>query len=148
MHGGISKISVKDTPNTINLKKLQNKNIDYLALGDYHTYQFDKLDMRGNYCYSGCPEGRGFDETGEKGFVLLNCERGNVQHQFIPFCKRTVHEINADIGAAASCADIESLVYGATKDVKADDLVRVNLTGAVAAEVYKNLKIFATKTQR
>ena len=32
-----------------------------------HKYKKEKLDNRGVYCYSGCLEGRGFDECGEKG---------------------------------------------------------------------------------
>ena len=74
MHGQESDTDAKDKAEIINLKQLKNKNIDYLALGHIHTYKQSKLDNRGTYCYSGCLEGRGFDECGEKGFVLLNIE--------------------------------------------------------------------------
>ena len=48
----------------IKIAKLKDKNIDYLALGHVHSYKQEKIDNRGVYAYSGCPEGRGFDETG------------------------------------------------------------------------------------
>ena len=48
------------------------RNIDYLALGHIHKYKKGSIDSRGVYCYSGCLEARGFDECGEKGFVLLD----------------------------------------------------------------------------
>ena len=51
---------------------LKNKGIDYLALGHVHEYQSGQLDNRGMYCYSGCLEGRGFDECGQKGFVYVD----------------------------------------------------------------------------
>ena len=70
MHGQESDTDVKDKAEIINLKQLKNKNIDYLALGHIHTYKQSKLDNRGIYCYSGCLEGRGFDECGKKGFVI------------------------------------------------------------------------------
>ena len=47
---------------------------DYLALGHIHYNVVEPLDSRGVYAYSGCLEGRGFDETGEKGFVLIEVE--------------------------------------------------------------------------
>ena len=51
--------------NKICLGRLANKSIDYLALGHIHSFSSGKLDGRGKYAYSGCLEGRGFDETGE-----------------------------------------------------------------------------------
>ena len=56
-------------------------NIDYLALGHIHSYKCHKLDKRGVYCYSGCLEGRGFDECGDKGFVLLETEEDRLEWQ-------------------------------------------------------------------
>ena len=70
MHGDIARTQGADS---ISLAQLQNKNIDYLALGHIHipTMQAERLDGRGRYRYCGCPEGRGFDECGKRGFFLL-----------------------------------------------------------------------------
>lgn len=68
MHGQIRDTSGKDK---INVSKLRNKNIDYLALGHIHTFTSIKIDDRGTGVYSGCLEGRGFDECEDKGFVEL-----------------------------------------------------------------------------
>src|SRR5690606_25525406 len=64
---------------------LRGKNIDYLALGHIHSLKEERLDHRGVYCYSGCFEGRGFDECGEKGFVLIIINGSKVTSKFIPF---------------------------------------------------------------
>ena len=55
LHG---QISTQPGRELIPLPMLKNKHIDYLALGHIHSYQEGKLDDRGIYCYSGCPEGR------------------------------------------------------------------------------------------
>ena len=94
MHGQETETNTKDKAEVINLKQLKNKNIDYLALGHIHKYKQEKLDNRGIYCYSGCLEGRGFDECGEKGFVLLNVEDKKIETKFIPFAQRTLYENN------------------------------------------------------
>ncbi len=80
----------------INLVKLRDKNIDYLALGHIHEYAEGKVDDRGRYAYSGCLEGRGFDETGVKGFLLLEVEKG-VKSTFVPFSQRQISKIQVDV---------------------------------------------------
>ncbi len=80
----------------IPLAKLREKNVDYLALGHIHEYGEGTLDERGRYAYSGCLEGRGFDETGVKGFVLLDVEK-RVSSEFIPFSAREIAKIVVDV---------------------------------------------------
>ena len=76
----------------IALRDFRDKGIDYLALGHIHSYQQEQLDDRGIWCYSGCLEGRGFDECGPKGYVKLEIEDGHVQSEFVPCACRTLHE--------------------------------------------------------
>lgn len=92
IHGQVSNPSGEDY---INLNLLKNKNIDYLALGHIHEYSVNKLDFNSIYAYPGCLEGRGFDECGEKGFILLDTD--DFAYSFIPFACRTLHQIKIDI---------------------------------------------------
>ena len=114
----------------INPAKLADKYIDYLALGHIHFYSENKLDDRGRYAFSGCLEGRGFDEIGAKGFVLLEVD-GGVKSTFIPFAERTVEECEVDISTAQN-------VYGAYQAVKAQvkfnpkNLYRIHLVGEIS----------------
>ena len=110
MHGQIADYPSKNNAEIIGLSGLANKNIDYLALGHVHTYQLGQLDARGNYCYPGCLEGRGFDECGPKGFVLLDINDGIFQTAFVPFSKRNLYEINVDITGATEIRDIEERI--------------------------------------
>lgn len=81
------------------LNSLKNKGIDYLALGHVHEYQNGQLDNRGMYCYSGCLEGRGFDECGPKGFVVLDIddEKLTAGFSFVPFAYRNLYTLYVDV---------------------------------------------------
>ena len=129
LHGQETEANSKDKAEIINLKQLRNKNIDYLALGHIHTYKQEKLDNRGIYCYSGCLEGRGFDECGEKGFVLLNIEDNKINSEFIPFATRTLFEINVDLTGLVQNTDIEDKITEAIKNIPETSLVKIILTG-------------------
>lgn len=133
LHGGISSAVAKRDAEEINLKDYRNRGIDYLALGHFHQYQLQDLDSRGKYCYPGCLEGRGFDECGEHGFMLLDVEEdtGACSCQFIPFSKRRLYVISTDISGVKSTAEAEEKIRESLKkeSVSERSLVRILLTG-------------------
>lgn len=131
MHGQEAETDIKDKTEIINLKQLKNKNIDYLALGHIHTYKQDKLDNRGVYCYSGCLEGRGFDECGEKGFVLLNIDDGKIATEFVPFAYRNLYEVYVDITGAINNSDIEEKIKEKIDGISQTSLAKIVLEGEV-----------------
>ncbi len=97
IHGQVVGYNSNDKAELVSIPKLKNKSIDYLALGHIHTYSVGRIDERGTYAYCGCLDGRGFDELGEKGFVLLEVENNKVNYQFVNFSSRIFREINADV---------------------------------------------------
>ena len=131
LHGQAGTSSGKDQ---INLKLLQNRGIDYLALGHLHTYSLQKLDETGVFCYSGCLEGRGFDECGEKGFVLLTIERGRVTPEFVPFSCRTLHRGATDVAGCVRSAEIAARIQKAAQGISPDDMVEFLLMGEIPPE--------------
>lgn len=134
LHGQEAKYKGKDTTPKIPLSELKNRNIDYLALGHIHSYKEGKLDRRGEYCYCGCLEGRGFDECGQKGFVLLDIENKTCKRTFIPMGRRTLHEVCVDVTGMMSTSQAVEAMEKAIQEVSADDLVKVVLTGEVEVE--------------
>ena len=144
MHGQESETELKDKTEIIELKQLKNKNIDYLALGHIHKYKQQKLDNRGIYCYSGCLEGRGFDECGEKGFVLLDIKENSIQTEFIPFCQRKFYEINVDITGLKENNEIEEKLKENVKNISQTSLVKIILTGEVEIGEERDL-LYLTK---
>ena len=123
----------------IAIPKLRGKGIDYLALGHIHSYRCEKLDMDSCWCYCGCLEGRGFDECGEKGFVLLEVEDGQVQHKFVPFARRTLVEVNVDITGLTAVTEILQAMEAACGTVSSDNLVKFTLSGHYTLETQKDL---------
>ena len=127
---------------TVNLRALQRKHIDYLALGHYHTAEVKPLDARGIYAYAGTPEGRGFDECGKKGFFLLDTAgtgitpntAGTASEKLrVTFCSRsfrTLHEVTLSLverETADACLDRLAALLA---EISASDIVRVLLPDA------------------
>ena len=135
LHGQQSKYDAKEEAEIINLKALQNKNIDYLALGHIHSYSESRLDNRGVYCYPGCLEGRGFDEPGKHGFVLLDVDEATLEAKrtFVPFAKREVFHEEVDVSNTTTSFEVSELLkkriqaLGCTQD----DIVEFVLVGNV-----------------
>ena len=136
LHGQESNYNQKDKTEIINLQNLKNKNIDYLALGHIHKFKKENLDYRGIYCYSGCLEGRGFDECGDKGFVLLNIdeEKSLIDSQFIPFAQRKLYEIKVDVTGVLSTTDVEKNIDNCLSKIEEQALIKIILTGNVKIE--------------
>lgn len=136
LHG---QISTQPGEELIALPKLKRKNVDYLALGHIHSYQTGKLDDRGAWCYCGCLEGRGFDECGEKGFVLLDVENGQVKTEFVSFARRKLVEICVDITDLTTVSQILAAAEEAVQGIHGDCLVKITLTGTYTLETQKDL---------
>ena len=131
LHGAWSERDTKSLD--IPLGLLKDTGVDYCALGHYHSYSEQRIDSRGVAVYCGCPEGRGFDEAGQKGVVLIDTAFGHATHRFIPLPGRILHNLTVDISAAESLLDVFSRCEAAVASVKSDDLVRLVLSGSRAS---------------
>lgn len=144
LHGQESETDVKDKAEVINLRALRNKSIDYLALGHIHAYKAEPLDGRAMYCYPGCLEGRGFDECGEHGFVLLDIDEiaGTCVHRFVPFASRKLFCIETDVSDCSSTGEIAQAMRAAVAECGAEnrDLLKVVLTGRMNVECEPDLR--------
>ena len=49
------------------------------------------------WAYPGCPQGRGFDETGDKGFLFGDVTAEGADLEFIPFARRRYQSVTADV---------------------------------------------------
>ena len=116
---------------TVPLGVLRGKHIDYLALGHEHAFRHGKLDTRGTWCYPGCPEGRGFDECGMHGFVLLMLDGARCTGaSFVPFSKRVLHDLQLDVSTLdGGLYEAEQALGSLVRELSRDDLVRVTVCG-------------------
>ena len=136
LHG---QVSTQAGAEQIALPLLKRKHIDYLALGHIHSYQTGKLDDRGTWSYCGCLEGRGFDELGAKGFVLVDVEEKTIRTEFIPFARRTLEEAKVDITDLVTVSQILAAAETATAGISAENLVKITLVGSYTLETQKDL---------
>ena len=101
--------------------------LTYLALG--HIHACSGLQKAGDtfWAYPGCPEGRGFDETGDKGVLAVTVEDGGgVSARFVPLARRRYEIRTVDVtGAESPRAALEA----ALPAVPSEDCCRLVLTG-------------------
>lgn len=100
--------------------------LDYLALG--HVHQYGGLQKEGStfWAYPGCPEGRGFDELGQKGVVYLEVDKGICRAEFVPLCRRKYEILTVDLTGRD---DPRSAVLAGLPQGAEQDIYRVLLTG-------------------
>jgi DNA repair exonuclease SbcCD nuclease subunit len=123
IHG---EVGAKDSAyNPITLKELADSGMDYVALG--HIHKASGLQKSGNTWYSwpGCPEGRGFDETGEKfvSIVELSDSGCTVENQSI--ASRRYEIMNVDVTGTEPLLAIHTQL----PDETVSDIYRIVLTG-------------------
>ena len=123
LHGDLNAAEARYDPLT--KEQIAASHLDYLALG--HTHQFVGIQTAGRtaYAYAGCPEGRGFDELGDKGVLCGTVDDGKVDIKFIPFAKRRYTVLRVDV-TGQSPADA---LRKAVPENSMSDLCRVIFTG-------------------
>lgn len=132
LHGQVVGYKTKEGGVNISLPRLKNKNIDYLALGHIHSFSEDKLDDRGIFAYCGCLEGRGFDETGDKGFVLIETENKKVSAEFVKWSTRNYCEYEFDLSSFDNFYSAQDqLIKRLKQTYSADSVIKVVLKGEV-----------------
>ena len=96
-------------------------------LGECHAHRFGGVQRAGGtvYAWPGCMEGRGFDETGEKGVLLADVAAGDVQVQFLPVPGRRYEILRVDV----TDADPVQAVLAALPEGAARNIFRIVLTG-------------------
>lgn len=110
----------------VSTEDIASSGLDYLALG--HIHACSGVQMAGSvpWAYSGCPEGRGFDELGVKGVLCGEIEHGKVDLRFVPLCQRQYKIVELSVTAED---DIGSIANKAMFHATPNDLVRFVLTG-------------------
>lgn len=110
---------------------------DYTALGHYHSHATIR-DASGTVraAYAGCPQGRGLDETGDKGALLVSVSREGgvrrVEVEFHPLARHRIHLLEIDVtgfdSVGALTAALESRLAASGARPK-DDVVVARLEG-------------------
>lgn len=114
---------------SISQEELARSGLDYLALGHVHQCSVEGQGSA-RWAYPGCPEGRGFDELGDKGILVGAVEKGGARLRFVPMCRRRYRILEADTTGRTARQALES----ALAEASAEDICRVILTGETGEE--------------
>ncbi len=146
IHGELSNQGTTNEYNPITIKDIEESKLDYIALG--HRHKFNGVQKVGttSYAYSGCPQGRGFDELGAKGILIGYVGKGYVDLDFKKTCKREYIEKDVNIESAFGYREIKRKILEELKDFDLKiNIFKVNLVGEIDASFKINEKILKEK---
>ena len=111
----------------ITSKQLAESGMDYAALGHIHKRSGLRRVGETYYSWPGCPEGRGFDETGERfvNIAEIDRETREVTLRNASIARRKYEILNVDISGSEPILTIHSLLPDETQS----DIYRIILTG-------------------
>ena len=114
----------KNSPyNPITAAQVRNSGLQYLALG--HIHKAGAFRSGGTLCaWPGCPMGRGWDETGEKGVCIVTLSEEGADIRAVSLDTLRFQELEVDIGTDAFSA-LETVLPAAGSQ----DFYRISLTG-------------------
>lgn len=100
--------------NAVSAAQVRDSGLDYLALG--HVHSFGSFRAGGTLCaWPGCPMGRGYDETGEKGILLVTLN-DSAEARFLPLDTPRFYDWEAPIRTTAEDAIADRLPASANAD--------------------------------
>ena len=120
----------------ITTAQVRSSGLDYVALG--HIHKAGQFTAGDTLCaWPGCPMGRGFDETGEKGIYIVELE-DEVKLRFLPLDTPKFFdlEVNTTDGTMAA---LEAVL----PSVQTSDVYRLTLTGSGEGEVREFYETYA-----
>lgn len=125
-----------DSPySPVTTAQVEESNLHYLALG--HIHKAGAFRCGGTLCaWPGCPQGRGWDETGEKGAYLVTLEE-EARLQWVAYPGPRFYNEELDVGEDPLAALKAVLPAG-----RSEDFYRITLTGRGEPEPEELKKAF------
>jgi DNA repair exonuclease SbcCD nuclease subunit len=128
LHGDLT----GETYNHIRETDIAASGLHYLALGHVHSFSGIRHAGKTFYAYPGCPEGRGFDETGDKGVLTGTIDRDTARLEFLPLAGRRYKIHTVDLTGAE---DIPAAVAGSLPAGTERDIFRIILAGETGSAI-------------
>ena len=121
--------------NPIDKAKIEKSGLDYVALG--HIHKHESIQKIGNtvYSYPGIPEGRGFDETGKRGFITGVSIKGETSVVWEKISGREFLTESIDISGSEDSLRILELAIDRIEEKGTENIFRIILTGTADKEL-------------
>ncbi|MDR3593351.1 DNA repair exonuclease [Clostridium sp.] len=143
LHGEISITKDGNDYNPIMEEEIAKSNMDYIALGHRHKFSEVKKAENTYYSYSGCPQGRGFDELDDKGIVLLELEDKYIESQFIRTSIRNYYEKEISIEGCFGYNEVKARIINEIISYdRKNNFYKIILKGPVSEEFTINEDVF------
>lgn len=135
MHGEVT-TSVNEY-NPITKESIAESGFNYIALGHRHEFSGILKEGRTSFAYAGIPEGRGFDELGDKGIIHGEVFETGTNLSFRKINERSYSILQISLSGAFTTSEICDRILESIE--KRSDIYKVELTGEVPS--YLNIDI-------
>ncbi len=127
----------------ITSRQIASSGFDYVALG--HVHNAGAIETLGKTvtAYSGCLQGRSFDELGFGGAISVEIDHNKVSCERIPIAKRRYMTETVDVTGAMSDTDVLSKLREriSINGYKTETALRITLTGLVSPTYTPAIKV-------
>lgn len=149
IHGDISNTDDGNEYNPITRRDIENSKLDYIAIGHRHNFSGILRENNTFYAYAGCPQGRGFDEVGDKGIILGEVTKGAVDLNFIRTSKRNYYVEEIDISDSVSYDEVRLRILSSINEgERKNNLYKIILKGQIESYINLNEGVILEKIKK
>lgn len=123
--------------NPVTVDMIGNSGFEYVALGHIHKRTEPVCSNGTYYAYSGCPQGQGFDELGDKGIYYIEMTKDHFAYSYVKTSIRDncIEEIN--IAECNNNNDVIELIYSKIGKYNnfEENLYKISLVGEIDFDI-------------
>jgi len=109
--------------------EIAGKNVNYCALGHYHSQRRLKSD-NAEIWYAGIPEGRGWDEEGVRGYLFCQIDENAVNVERVVCSRFNLHTITVNCESFSTREQILDAILK-HQEARPENILRIRLVGTM-----------------
>jgi exonuclease SbcD len=149
LHGEVVSPGQSSDYNPITTEEIRASGLDYLALGHRHSCTGIAQVGKTFWAYSGCPEGRAFDELGDKGVLLGELSKETCHVVFKRISKRKYFEVTIDLSGCQTYEEIAARILASTSSMEpSQNLFKLILQGELPEQFPLYLSVISEKLEQ
>lgn len=141
LHGDVTDGASSYHP--ISTDTIRSSGFSYIALGHRHSFSGVLQEGPTAYAYAGIPEGRGFDELGEKGVLIGSIYSEGCALTFKPLCRRTYQILPVDSSSFLTVDEVYREIVSLASNEQT--IYKIVLCGQVSPYLTLDLSVLSDK---